>query len=260
MSRAAATAAGRARTGERAAPTRPRRVSGPAHPAHPATRPRAVPGRRAPTHRSTGALLVERFVVLADAASTSRWMDRLVRGRAWVVVIAFALIGIVAMQVSLLQMNTGIGRAVKSAATLERHNSALRVQVSRLGSGERIQQVAADRGLVMPPPGDVRYLRSGDLRADARRAARSMRASDPAAVRHAEQAAQQGAAAGAQSAIPDPPAAQAPAPVTPQASAPAPAPQAATPPAPTPTPAPEPATAAGPAGGAQAPVPGTAAP
>ena len=51
-------------------------------------------------------------------------MDRLVRSRAWVVIIGFGLIGIVAMQVSMLKLNTGIGRAVETvgdARAQQRH-------------------------------------------------------------------------------------------------------------------------------------------
>jgi hypothetical protein len=180
MSRAgAATAAGRAGTVRRsAAPAVPRRVSGPA------ARPRAVPAPRprllpAPHPVRGGAAIARRLAGVAHDASASWWMDRLVRSRAWIVIIAFGLIGIVAMQVSMLSLNTGIGRAVESASTLERQNAAERIQISRLSSGERIQQVASGLGLVMPAPDEVRYLSAGDLRADGRRAANVMRAPDP---------------------------------------------------------------------------------
>ena len=106
-------------------------------------------------------------------------MDRLVRSRAWVVIIGVGLIGIVAMQVSLLKLNSGIGRAVDTVATLERSNASLKAQVSELSSGDRIQSLAGQRGFVMPEPADVTYLRAGDKRSDGLRAARRMRAADP---------------------------------------------------------------------------------
>jgi cell division protein FtsL len=82
--------------------------------------------------------------------------------------------GIVVMQVSLLKLNTGIGRAVNATSTLERKNSALRLSVSRLSSGERIQRVAERLGMVMPQPDNVQYLTvRGDR--DARSAVMNMR-------------------------------------------------------------------------------------
>jgi len=159
---AAATAAGRPRTVRRSpAPRAPRRVSGPARRPSVAPAPRALP---------LGARLSARLRELPDA----RLLDRLIRGRAWVVLVGVLLMGIVAMQVSLLKLNTGIGRAVEATSTLERKNSALRLSVSRLSSGERIQTAAARIGMVMPTPGDVRYLNVRKAR-DPRAAVLTMR-------------------------------------------------------------------------------------
>jgi cell division protein FtsL len=63
-----------------------------------------------------------------------------------------ALGGIVAMQVSLLKVNAGIGRAVETSSTLERQNADLRAAVSQLSSEERIQREATEMGLRMPSP------------------------------------------------------------------------------------------------------------
>jgi cell division protein FtsL len=161
---AAATAAGGARSLRRSpAPRVPRRVSGPAR------KPRVAPApRRQP--------LAARLRRLPDA----RLLDRLIRGRAWIVVIGVLLMGIVVMQVSLLKLNTGIGRAVEATSTLERKNSALRLSVSRLSSGERIQRMAERMGMVMPQPDNVRYLTvRGDR--DARSAVMNMRIPNPQA-------------------------------------------------------------------------------
>ena len=63
------------------------------------------------------------------------------------------------------------------ADTLERENSGLRGDISKLDSGERIQDVAAKLGMVMPPAGDVHFL---DARgANAARASTSITAPDP---------------------------------------------------------------------------------
>jgi cell division protein FtsB len=174
-----------------------RRVSGPMRPAtarvdggalamsdaalapHPIPRPR-VPARPPLRVVAGGAAIALRVAEAALEVSGSRTMDRLVRSRAWVVIVAFGLIGIVAMQVSMLKLNAGIGRAVETAATLERSNATLRADVSQLSSGERIQSLAGARGFVMPEPGDVTYLTAGNPGADGFRAAQRMSAPNPA--------------------------------------------------------------------------------
>ena len=164
---AAATAQERhaARTRIQRAPAHPqRRVSGPV------ARPHAVPAPRPVTG------VFERLRGLPD----HRIIDRLLRGRAWICFVGLALMGIVAMQVSLLKLNSGIGRAVETTATLERQNSQMEASIARLASGERIRAGADKRGMVTPAAGEVHYLhvRPG---ADAARAARRMRAPSAAA-------------------------------------------------------------------------------
>jgi len=142
-------------------------------PARPAVRP-VRPLRLA----AGGAAIALRVADSAVNVSSSRAMDRVVRSRAWVIILGLGLIGIVAMQVSMLKLNAGIGRAVESAATLERSNASLKAEVSRMSSGDRIQALAGQKGFLMPEPADVTYLRAGDKRADSVRAARRMRAPD----------------------------------------------------------------------------------
>ena len=195
-----------------AAPRGPRRVSGPAR-----SRVRTAPGpaaRKTPrTLRAHAGAVALPPVVLPtpglgralDAARRlpdNRWLDRLLRGQGWIVLIGLALIGIVFLQVSLLKMNARIGQAVEHTASLERQNADLRADVSRLSSEERIQQVAGDLGLIMPAAGDVRYLKVSSADADARRAAATMRApNDPAELAAIEQSAATTAAAPAANAI-----------------------------------------------------------
>ena len=143
---AAATAqerhAARART--QLAPGRPqRRVSGPV------SKPRAVPAPRP----ATG--VFERLRVLPD----HRIIDRLLRGRAWICFVGVALMGIVAMQVSLLKLNSGIGRAVETTATLERQNSDMEASIARLDAGERIRAATDKRGMNYPDAGTVHFVR-----------------------------------------------------------------------------------------------------
>jgi hypothetical protein len=136
-------------------PRHARRISGPAHRAPTGLVARPVPGVPLPRpvrRGSTGAF--ERLRALPE----HRMVDRLLRGRAWIWLIGIMLGGIVAMQVSLLKLNSGISRAVTTAGTLERANADLETEVARLSSGERIQTTAADEGMVAPPAGDVAYV------------------------------------------------------------------------------------------------------
>ena len=157
----------------RPAPSGPRRVSGPARgrvPAHAAPRRRAA----APAVALPQPLVPRVADALRDLPD-ARWLDRLVRGRAWIAIIGVALIGLVFMQVSMLEMNAGIGQSVEHAATLERQNSDLRATVSQLSSEERIQREAMEMGLQMPAAGDVRFLTSRGAQVDATEAVKIMR-------------------------------------------------------------------------------------
>jgi cell division protein FtsL len=151
------------------APRAPRRISGPARP------PRAaLAGAGAAAGRSPFAL---RLGATAMRVGDARLLDRLVRGRAWIALVAIGLMGIVFMQVSLLKLNAGISRAVTAADTLERQNSALRSDISNLDSDERIQTVAAKLGMTTPAAGDVHYLDGRE--ADGARAAASIKPPAP---------------------------------------------------------------------------------
>ena len=84
----------------------------------------------------------------------------MVRGRVWIGVLGILLIGLVFTQVSLLKLNAGIGSAVERGAALDRANGELRAQVSQLESGERIQERAAALGMILPPAGQISYVRT----------------------------------------------------------------------------------------------------
>src|SRR5215213_7297722 len=168
---AAATAQERhaARTRSQRAPALPqRRVSG----GRPGTdsRPHAV------TTPPPATGILERLRGLPD----HRVVDRLLRGRAWICLVGVALMGIVAMQVSLLKLNAGISRAVEASATLERQNSQMEASIARLGSGERIRAAADKRGMVTPAAGAVHFLRVRPG-VDAARADQRMRSPSEAA-------------------------------------------------------------------------------
>jgi cell division protein FtsL len=123
-----------------------RRKSGPAAKPAPRTRTRAATPAPSPVAR----VLNSRGMPL---------VDRILRGPGWVVMLGALLAGIVFLNVSVLELNRGIARTDAKSAELERTNSGLRARVAKLDSGERIQELAAARGFVMPQPGDVTYVR-----------------------------------------------------------------------------------------------------
>jgi hypothetical protein len=146
----------------------PRRVSGPSVRGGAVALP--APQRRG----ATGTF--ERVLRLPD----HRMVDRLLRGRAWIWLVGILLGGIVAMQVSLLKLNSGISRAVDAAATLERQNSDMESSIARLSSGERIRDGAERSGMIMPPAGEVQYVTVRPDRDAARAVARMRPPSDAA--------------------------------------------------------------------------------
>jgi len=95
----------------------------------------------------------------AARARVRGMIDTLLRGRAWIALVAVLLVGIVFFNVDLLELNRDIARTADKAAGVKRENANLRLKVARLASSERIQRVAARRGLELPAPGDVRYLK-----------------------------------------------------------------------------------------------------
>ena len=139
---------GRARL--RAAPRVPRRASGaargarPGHSAHPAA-------------DDAGAIGLGLAGALASL-SRHRLLDRLISGRAWIAFVAFALIGIVTLQLGLLKLNGGIGRALEHEALLQRQNAALSIEDSELAGGGEVQSRAARIGMELAPLGGLVFL------------------------------------------------------------------------------------------------------
>ena len=113
----------------------------------PARRPAAAPRRPVPGAR-----------VVRPAGQAV--LDRLLVGRLWIGLVFLLLVGIVFFNVDLLRMNRDIAATAEKAETIKRENARLRGDLARLGSSERIQTAAAQRGLVLPAAGEVRYLRA----------------------------------------------------------------------------------------------------
>jgi cell division protein FtsL len=183
MARAAAVAgpARRPSTAGRAAAPSHRRVAVAAGAAAPARTParRPAPARRSspsPARRRRPAqgrpTLVQRTGALARARAVAG-IEALLHGPGLIAIVFVLLVGVVFANVALLQRNRQITHDAARVSELKRDNATLRRDVAERGSSERIQQVAAERGLVLPAPDAVRYLRSNP-RSDAVAAAKQI--------------------------------------------------------------------------------------
>jgi cell division protein FtsL len=112
---------------------------------------------------------------------TSGVLDALLAGRGWIALVFVLLVGIVFFNVDLLRMNREIAGTAERISTLKREIARDRLDVARLASSERIQESAAQLGLVLPAPGEVRYLKARPL-LDAHQAAKRMTAPNLAYV------------------------------------------------------------------------------
>jgi len=88
-------------------------------------------------------------------------LDRIIRGRAWIPLLGVLLVGIVAMQVEVLKLNAGIGRSLDRATALQGQNEQLRASVSELSDEQRIESMAAEKGMVMAAPAQIKFLKTG---------------------------------------------------------------------------------------------------
>jgi hypothetical protein len=147
-----------------------RRVSGPARPARTARATAPPIPRRLQAAAPALGPFAERALHAARTLRDSNAVDRLVRGRIWIGLLMALLIGLVALNVSLLKLNAAAGRNAEWAKKLRIENADLRARVSHLHSAEQIQAEGRKLGLVMPAAADVHYLIANPAR-DAARAA-----------------------------------------------------------------------------------------
>jgi cell division protein FtsL len=183
MARATATAAAPARQPSRRPATpakRPsRRASGRSVPRR-ATRT-AMPRRASRTaapRRAIGRAAPRTAAGRFALPFGTRVLDALLSGRVWIGLVGVLLAGIVFFNVDLLRMNREITHMADRAAQIKRENARLRQDVAGLASSERIQEAAAELGLVLPQPAEVRYLKSNPA-IDARTASKRIIAPDP---------------------------------------------------------------------------------
>ena len=126
-------------------------------------RPAAARPSRTPARRPGGILRSLPRPVIGRpslAAVRSAAIERLFAGRTWIVVLGTMLLGLVFLQVTLLQLNTRISTDIQSAAALERDNAELRSGISHLAAGRRVQDVARQLGMILPGAGAMCYLRA----------------------------------------------------------------------------------------------------
>lgn len=142
-------------------PPAPRRVSGPARRERAAERP------------------VSGFSAFVIALIDHPWLERLVRGRAWIAIVATALLGIVAMQVALLRLGAQVGAQTAAVNAMIQRNEATMATIGGLEASIGLGAPASSLGMLYPPPGAVTYLQPNP--GDARRAAERMQVPTAAA-------------------------------------------------------------------------------
>jgi hypothetical protein len=118
-------------------------------------RDRAPKRERAPKP-SVG--LGRRVGSFAVALPDHPWLDRVIRGRAWIPLLGVLLAGIVASQVEILKAGASMGRALEQTTSLTTQNEQLQGTVAQLADDQRIERLADNMGLVFPPPGAVGYI------------------------------------------------------------------------------------------------------
>jgi hypothetical protein len=129
-----------------APPTRrPMRTGAPAH-------------RRAESAAARHPGIALRTAGALERVSAGTLLDRLIRGRVWIGLLAFALIGIVAMQLVVLKLNTGIGGKLQREALLQRENAELGIENSVYSAENRIAPLAAASGMTFAPAGTVHFV------------------------------------------------------------------------------------------------------
>lgn len=149
---------------QQSAPRAPRRVSGPMGGAAASAAPRVrAPYRRPSVASRTGrqAPIAARARAFLRSLPDHAVIDRLVRGRAWILALGVMLAGIVAMQVEVLKLGASIGRSVQRSSALAVRNEQLQASVAALADDQRIERIAAGMGMMMTPATGVGFLSGG---------------------------------------------------------------------------------------------------
>jgi hypothetical protein len=137
--------------------TAPRRTTAPRS----TTAPRPTRARRAAARARPTGSLPARAVAFVRALPDHSLLDRVVRGRAWIPILGVMLAGIVAMQVEVLKLGASVGSSLTLTSTLQSRNQLLRASVATLADDQRIERLAGQMGMVMPPPTAAVFLSPG---------------------------------------------------------------------------------------------------
>ena len=161
--KSAARNAGPARPATRRSPGRQtarphRRVSGPARPSRATAQAATARAIATPLPVPPLGAISLRVLRAGRSLQDSTLLERLVRGRGWILLLGTLLFGLVALNVSLLKLNAAAGHSAERAKVLRIQNAKLRGKVSRLASGDRLRAAATEMGLVMPEPKKIHYL------------------------------------------------------------------------------------------------------
>ena len=148
----------------------------------PARQPSRRPATRRPQRRVSGGSTARRRRSGTNRLPLgARLLDALLSGRVWIGLVGVLLAGIVFFNVDLMRMNREITHVADRAAAVKRENASLRQDVAQLANSERIQEAAAELGLVLPAPDQVRYLKANP-RVDARTASKRIIAPTPSSM------------------------------------------------------------------------------
>jgi hypothetical protein len=166
----------------------------PPRPAQPRRRPLRKTTRR-PVQGAPGIAL--RAIGALEGIAGSAVLDRLIRGRVWIGLLAFALIGIVAMQLLVLELNTGIGHTLARVGTLQRENAQLGIENSTYSAESRVGPSAVAAGMMLAPSGTVHFVAASAADVPRAAAALSTAVQAPAAATTAPTATQANGASAA---------------------------------------------------------------
>ncbi len=125
----------------------------------------ALPARRPPAPKRAPRTRRQRSLALRGLPSAALVSPRQLialslRGRLWIGIVAFGLIGLITAQLLVLRLNTGIGQSLARVSTLSRENAAMAIANSEAGSGEEIETRARQLGMVSLSPGELSFRRA----------------------------------------------------------------------------------------------------
>jgi hypothetical protein len=126
-----------------------------------------APGRPARAHRGSATTAAQAAGATQAAERRGQLrlqaprLDRIVRGRAWIPLVAAMLVLIVGLRVEVLKLSAGVGNDLQQVASLQSSDAILAARISALSDNGRIERLAASYGMHLPNPLDVHFLEGG---------------------------------------------------------------------------------------------------